>query len=264
MLTGRAGFLSEAARPVIELAALAFAVAVAGAVAVFSAFAVAVFSAFAVAVAVFSAVAGDLQTASLFGFFYVLLPLANATADWSSVSVTRWFLQAARDHRQQGLVLIGATALDLMAGLACLGLLLAGLVSLLELWALIAPPPLDWRAYWQAELADRSAGIALWLMCFTTILPTLIHTCWAVALWFFDTPAPTRTAVEERQHWDHTAPEPDQTAQAMRLATLLQRGAAVWRWRAGAVLVALAPFALWLEVWSLTRLPALLTGDAPP
>mmetsp|Transcript_23489 Transcript_23489/g.41342 ORF Transcript_23489/g.41342 Transcript_23489/m.41342 type:complete len:463 (+) Transcript_23489:745-2133(+) len=189
---------------------------------------------------------------SLLLLFYVLLPVANALADWASVSLTRWFLRDALDHRYGAWALIGYLLLDFIAGLACLALLLAGLVGLLEFWSVWGTPPLDWRAYWQAAQADRSAGIALWVMCFTTLLPTLVHVAWGLALWLFDSPAATRTGVEEMRHWDNAAPEADQHALAMRVAGQLQTGRRVQRSRMGLILITLAALAVWFEVWTLT------------
>ncbi|MEM9238505.1 MAG: hypothetical protein AAGB07_00905 [Pseudomonadota bacterium] len=46
-------------------------------------------------------------------------------------------------------------------------------------------------------------------MCFTTLLPTLVHAAWALSLWLFDSPDPTKIAVEEMRHWDDSVPETD-------------------------------------------------------
>ncbi|QFT93187.1 hypothetical protein FIU86_10045 [Roseovarius sp. THAF9] len=293
-ITGRAGFLSKPARPVIEWVAFAVTVAVtvtvavavafavtlafafagafagafavdfAGAFAVAVAFAVTVAVAVAVAVtvtgAVAVAVAGDSETATLVLLIYSLLPLANATADWASVSVTRWFLQKAHDHRQRGWSLVSFMFLDFLAGLVCLALLLGGLVALLELWSVFAAPPLDWRAYWQAAQNNRSTGIALWLMCFTTLLPTLVHLAWALAVWLFDSPKDTRQAVEEMRYWDDTASDADQAALAMNVARQIQNGQRTAFLRFAGLLALLAPVTLYFEVWSLTGLSEFLSS----
>ena len=230
-LTGRTGFLSKAVRPVIEWLAFAFAGAVAGAVA------------FAVST----------EASALILFFYLLLPLANAFADWASVSLTRWFLHDAYHHRYGAWALIGYMLVDFIAGLLCLALLLSGLVALLELWTLFATPPLDWRAYWAAAQADRSNGIALWVMCFTTLLPTLVHVAFALAIWLFGSPRALQRAVEELRHWDDTAPEREQTFGAMQIAKDIQAGRRVQWMRCAVLFTGLAALAAWFEVWTLTN-----------
>ena len=281
-LTQQPGFLSKPARWVSEqvfglvvfAAAAAIAVFVADAVAGFVAVAVA--GAFAVAVALgagtgaiaaavalagFAVVLGDKDDATVIAFFFLVLPAANALADGVSVSATRKLLQVSLDHRHSAGALIAFMALDLFIGIGCLIILLAGLVGLLELWEMFATPPLDWVAYWRAAQEDRSAGIALWVMCFTTLLTTLIHAAWALSLWLFDSPDPTKIAVEEMRHWDDSAPETDQAAISLRVARQLQRGSRI-RWlRFAALFAVLAALALWFEIWSLTSVAALFADS---
>ncbi|MEO1343301.1 MAG: hypothetical protein AAFV74_04000 [Pseudomonadota bacterium] len=227
-----------------------------GPVAFAGAFAVAVAFAGAVAFAVFSAILGGTDDATAIAFFFLLLPAANALADWVSVSATRKLLQVSLDHRHGAGALIAFMAFDLLIGIGCLMILLAGLVGLLELWEMFATPPLDWVAYWRAAQVDRSAGIALWVMCFTTLLPTLIHAAWALSLWLFDSPDPTKIAVEEMHHWDDSVPETDQAAISLHVARQLQRGSRIRRLRFAALFAVLAAIALWFEIWSLTSFAA--------
>ena len=83
---------------------------------------------------------GDTDDASAIAFFFLLLPAANALADWVSVSATRKLLQVNLDHRHGAGALIAFMAIDLLIGIGCLMILLAGLVGLLELWAMFATP----------------------------------------------------------------------------------------------------------------------------
>lgn len=261
------GFVSGAVAALLTTFAVSVVSAdLASAFAASVAVAVALNASFAVGSACFSAVfiflLGNFENSILVVFLYLLLPFANAFADWVSVSLTRWFLQDAERHRYGAWALMGYMLLDFFAGLACLALLLSGLVALLELWSLFATPPLDWRAYWAAAQVDRSAGIALWVMCFTTLLPTLVHVAFALAIWLFGSPEPMRMAVEEMRHWDDTSAEADQTARAMRVADQIQRGRRVQWMRAGVVFAVLATLAVWLEIWTLTT-GLQLVLDAP-
>ena len=239
----RSGFLAKADRWLPDLAetlayvgAVAFAVAVgvafafAGAVGVGVAFAVGVAAAGAVAfavavgVAAAGAVAGviPIETAALTIFLYAVLPLANATADWLSLAVTRGLLQDMAKRRPGAWGLAAHLVFDLIAGVVCLALLLAALVGPLSLWATIHPAslPFDWRAYWATARADPIQGIALWLMCFTTLLPTLVHAVFSLTLWQTQKSEHTRAAVVMMRGMGDTAPE----AARIDVARLILRG----------------------------------------
>ncbi|MBL4767846.1 MAG: hypothetical protein JKY94_09045, partial [Rhodobacteraceae bacterium] len=110
-------------------------------------------------------------------FFYLLLPLCNAVADFLSVAATRGFLGYVSAKRPGLLAILTLLCFDLVLGATFLGLLLFLLTQLLDLWAFWLPDtqPLDWRAYWQTAQIDPWQGIALWLMALTTLLPTLFH-----------------------------------------------------------------------------------------
>ncbi len=249
----RSGFLAKADRWLPELVellavavafAVAFAGAFAGAVAVAGAFAFAGAVAFAVAVAFAGAVAVagavafafafavvfafavavlvPVEQAALIVFLYALLPLANATADWLSLAITRTLLRDMARRRPDAWGLAGHLILDLIAGAICLVLLLAGLVGLLELWATIHPAslPFDWRAYWAGAQADPVQGMALWLMTFTTLLPTLVHAVFSLTLWQTQKSDYTRAAVAKMRDMGATVSD----AARIDVARLILRG----------------------------------------
>ncbi|WP_349539761.1 hypothetical protein [Sagittula sp. NFXS13] len=181
-LLHRTGFLPKAVRWGIELSG-----AVVGAVAF------AVVGAVAFVVVVVGAVVGvgvgvvgdDLQQSALIAFVWLLLPLLNAVADYLSFNVTRGFLTAASGQARSAWWLVSRLALDLIFGLICLALLLFTLRCSLDLWADLSPEtlPLDWRAYWADARQDWSQGIALWIMCATTLVPTFVHVIWGFVHW---------------------------------------------------------------------------------
>lgn len=109
--------------------------------------------------------------------FLLFLPIFNALADTFSLAFTRYFLDQIRS-KEPGLGLIlWDLLLDLMAAVFCLVFLLASLALALDLWAWLAPDTLafDWREYIGAVRADWTQGTALYLMLFTTLIPTLVH-----------------------------------------------------------------------------------------
>ncbi|GAA4228030.1 hypothetical protein GGQ68_003972 [Sagittula marina] len=182
------GFSAVVVAVVVAFAGAGFS-AVVGAGAGFSAVAFA--GAVAVVVVVvgvgfgFGAVDGDLQQAALIPFVWLLLPLLNAFADYLSFNVTRGFLTAASRQVRSAWWLVSRVVLDLIFGLICLALLLFTLRYSLDLWANLSPEtlPLDWRAYWADARQDWSQGMALWIMCATTLVPTFVHVIWGFVHW---------------------------------------------------------------------------------
>ncbi len=211
---------------IVGAQALALTRAVAGAVAG----AVALALTRAVAGAIFLAFAFPLtladepEVATSLMFLYLLLPLANALADLLSLSITHGFLRHMLRQRPGFWGIIGHLLFDLIAGLVCLALLLALLVGMLELWGLQTwlPLPFDWRAYRDDIHSDRWQGTALWLMAFTTLLPTLVHVVFAATIACTQKSASTRRAVALLA----TSPDPS-PARAMEIAGLLRWGQ-VW------------------------------------
>lgn len=132
-------------------------------------------------------------------FFYLLLPLANAVADWGSLDVTRRFLTHMQKTQPDSWGLIVHMLLDLLCGLFALICLLGLLVGLLEFWGMVSPEtlPLDWRSYWASALDQPSQATAFWLMCFTTFLPTFVHIIWALSIWQAQKSLYTRQALEQ-------------------------------------------------------------------
>ncbi len=240
--------------PFAGAVAFAFAFAFAGAVAVAVAFAVAGAFAFAVAVAGAFAVAfagalilvllGDIEAAAAMALFTLLLPITNALADTLSVAATRAFLRWGATRRPLPMIL-GAVVLDIALGLLSLAVLLFLLTQTLDFWAAVSPEtlPLDWRSFWQAALADPWQGTALWLMGFTTILPTLLH----IALGL--TALVTHGSRSRRQALlaldiDTAPTAPNATRIAKRLVSAKTWGLAVGFLGAGLVLAALLALAL--------------------
>ncbi len=116
---------------------------------------------------------------------HLLIPLANALADWASLLVTRSLLADMFRKRPGSWGLVAHGLADVVAAFACIALLLGGLWGLLTLWGTLSPTtvPLDPNAYWHQARANPADGLMLWLMCATTLLPTFIHGVWAVTLW---------------------------------------------------------------------------------
>ena len=165
--------------------AITFAFAGAFAVAFVGAFAGALAIAYTVALAGASAFAGAgtdpelLFTALLLVFVFTLLPLLNAIADTLSVAITRKFLgHLKRSGTRPGLRrILVHLALDILLALGCLVLLLISLRLCLDLWGRLSPDtlPFDWRVYIDTIQDDWRHGTALYLMVFTTLIPTLVH-----------------------------------------------------------------------------------------
>jgi len=219
---------------VVVVVAFAFAVAVG--------FALAVGFAFCVAFAL--AILGDSQGAALLAFLNVLLPLANALSDWLSLTITRALLADMAQRRPGAWGLAAHLFIDLIAGAVCLALLLAALVGLLDLWATIHPAslPFDWRAYWLAARADPWQGLALWLMVFTTMVPTMVHAAYSLTLWQAQKSEHTRDAVALMRGMSGRVSD----AARNEAASLILRGMLVGAFRASVIWgVPLALF-LWL------------------
>ena len=96
------------------------------------------------------------------------------------------------------------------------------LIGLLEVWRALHPAslPFDWRGYWATARATPSQGIALWLMCFTTLLPTLVHLVWALTVWRTQKAQATIRAVALMRAMTDAPTE----AQRIEIAALIQRG----------------------------------------
>ncbi len=189
--------------------------------------AVAVIVAGAVAVA---GVTGSSEFALLL-FFYLILPYTNAAADWLSLRFTRGFLtRAVTQYRQGQKPRIGIhICCDLLLGVCCLALLIASLAGLLTLWGVIHPASQPFSAYefWLIAQRDPTEGLALWLMCFTTLLPTLTHLVWFLILWWSQKSWPRQEAVRRMQAF--TAEEDglthaDKVAEVSAIARLIMQG----------------------------------------
>lgn len=222
----------------------AFGLAIAGAVV----YAVAVFGAITVtataAGAVVVAFASEPDQVAVVVFLYLLLPLANALADWLSLAITRALLADMAQRRPGAWGLAAHLFIDLIAGAICLALLLAGLVGLLDLWATIHPAglPFDWRAYWLAARADPWQGLALWLMVFTTMVPTLVHAAYSLTLWQAQKSEHTRAAVALMRGMSGRV----SNAARNEAASLILRGTLVGAFRASVIWGVPLALILWL------------------
>lgn len=220
---------------VIVVGAVFVVVAVVVAVALFDAFvdaaAAAVFGAVFVAAAAAVAAAvvvafDNPQFATIFIFFFLVLPYANALADYASYGITRWFLRRMQKDRPGAWGIARRLVADLCAGAACITLLLAGLVGLLELWARIYPDllPLDWRDYWAMAWPINRDGFALWAMCCTTLLPTFVHAVWALTVWLTQKSDHTRRAVDMMRGIDQDPASTPDDALINDIARHLRKG----------------------------------------
>lgn len=107
----------------------------------------------------------------------VVLPIINGIADFLSLGLTRYTLGYGIDPRQR----VWAWCLfDVVGGLAIL--LLLGF-SLIAWVAYVHPPDLSTRPLIRAQFADLRANSVgnwwLYLMLFTTLLPTALHLLFA-------------------------------------------------------------------------------------
>ncbi|WP_321363620.1 hypothetical protein [uncultured Celeribacter sp.] len=201
-LDPRDGFLAKASRGSVEVLAFAIAFAIAVAIAVAGAFAGAIAFAIAgavaiagaIAVAIAGAVVGAVAVAvavadSSLLFFFALLPVTNAFADFLSLSITRLFLKKIAHEKGAGARWFWEILIDIVIAIFCLFGLVIGICALLDLWPTLLPDrfplPFDWRLY-RAEVLDNwQHGVMLYTMAATTLLPTLIHVTlgtWAIAL----------------------------------------------------------------------------------
>ncbi len=176
-IVGTAAVSGDSAVAIAFVIAGAFAVAFASAIAV--TFVIAVILVFAFS---FAGANPDLRNlALLLVFAFVLLPLLNAIADTLSVAITRKFLghlKSTSGARPGLRRILAHLALDLLLALGCLVLLLLSLRYGLDLWRWLSPDtlPFDWRDYIQTiQSGDWGHGTALYLMVFTTLIPTLVH-----------------------------------------------------------------------------------------
>lgn len=140
--------------------------------------------AFAVALGVTTFDTEQISVSAILIAFLVVLPLLNALADLLSLAATRWFFgyvapEGAGDQtprRASLLLILSQLGFDLVAAVACL-LLLGTIVGALELWGQVSPAtlPLDWRNYLAEMRLRPAAGLALYLMLMTTLVPTAVH-----------------------------------------------------------------------------------------
>ena len=115
-------------------------------------------------------------------FLFCFLPLTNSLLDFCSVNLTRWFLSkiTKKDQNEKRIRLrfvFFNLLLDLFAAAICLTFLITLTIGVLELWAELAPNTLifQWDLYWADIQQNPSHGTALYMMCLTTLLPTIIH-----------------------------------------------------------------------------------------
>lgn len=161
----------------------------------------------------------------LFILLFLLLPIANALADWASLIVTRCLLADMFRKRPGSWGLILHIFVDFLAAVICMALLFSGLWGLLTLWGNLSPTtvPLDPLAYWHQAQANLADGLMLWLMCLTTLLPTFIHGVWAVTLWRTRASDHIKAAVPLMDALPDTL-GPEHEADLDRIADLIRKG----------------------------------------
>jgi len=157
--------------------ALAFAFAVA--------FALAGAALFAVVITILAgaALAYASQFAFLLFLFFILLPVVNASVDWLSWGVTRFFLtkaEAAEPNLAGGLRVAGGILGTFVSGAALMVLLTALLPNVLEglnvLFAFAMLPAFDWQALVQKAVnAPWTDGLFVTGMLMTAIVPASSH-----------------------------------------------------------------------------------------
>lgn len=107
----------------------------------------------------------------------LVLPVTNALADFFSVGATRYFLQRAVTKGAALGAILFHLVLDIGVGLICLTLLIAANVAALTFWSNVFPNTLffNWDIYLNQIAREPTAGVALFLMVLTTLLPTMVH-----------------------------------------------------------------------------------------
>ena len=87
-----------------------------------------------------------------------VLPVLNAEINFLSVKVTRGFLRHVAQKKPCFWIILTQALCDLVVGFVCLALLLAMLVSALDLWQRTGlRPDFNWRAYWADT--QKTSGI---------------------------------------------------------------------------------------------------------
>ncbi len=124
----------------------------------------------------------DVPEILLVPVFLVLLPMANAVLDWSSLGVTRGLLYAISRGHHRGLVALGFAGLDILLALVFLFLIASLTILLLSLLNLAT---VAWGGQPLLNLQLLLDGLALepgalefgWIhfMMLSTLIPTLIH-----------------------------------------------------------------------------------------
>ncbi|MEO0990945.1 MAG: hypothetical protein AAFX00_08360 [Pseudomonadota bacterium] len=107
----------------------------------------------------------------------LLLPTINALTDLVSLVASRMFLRHLEAHGHGVWRTLLHLVLDLCVAVMCLAFLLCAMVGLLELseWGAGTPLAFQWRDYWADVRANPGHGTMLYLMVFTTLIPTLVH-----------------------------------------------------------------------------------------
>jgi hypothetical protein len=170
------------------------------------AFALAGAALFSVAVAILAGVA--LAFASQFAFllflFFILLPFVNASIDWLSWGVTRFFMKVAEGAEQSipgRLMVLGAILGTFLSGAALMVVLAALLPNVLEglnaVLAFAKVQPFDWQALVRkAASAPWTDGLFVTGMLMTAIVPASSHLVVGLAGLFARLTPGARTAAE--------------------------------------------------------------------
>jgi hypothetical protein len=213
--------------------ALAFAFAVS--------FALAGAALFAVAMVILTgaALAFASQFAFLLFLFFILLPAVNASVDWLSWGITRFFLRLAEKagHDMPGqLKVIGAILGTFISGAVLMVLLTALLPSVLEglnvLFAFVHLPPFDWQAMVStAVAAPWTDGLFVTGMLMTAIVPASAHLVIGLAGMLARLTPGARTAADTISDHPEAPLSPKEQA-PVKLAIIFSR---IWYLAGGAI-----------------------------
>jgi hypothetical protein len=232
------------------------------------AFALAGAALFAVAIAILAGAA--LAFASQFAFllllFFILLPLVNASVDWLSWGVTRFFMKIA-EASEPGipgrLTVLGAILGTFLSG-AALMVVLAGLLpNVLEglnaVFAFARVQPFDWQALVRkAATAPWTDGLFVTGMLMTAIVPASSHLVVGLAGMFARLTPGARTAAETIS--DHPdAPLLPNELPPIKLTIIFSR---LWYLIAAAVTIGIIACASWLIWYSHAPVASFLSNVA--
>jgi hypothetical protein len=218
------------------------------------AFALAGAALFSVAIAILAgaALAFASQFAFLLFLFFILLPLVNASVDWLSWGVTRFFMKIAEEAElgiPGRLTVLGAILGTFFSGAALMVVLAALLPNVLEslnvVFSFAKVQPFDWQALVRkAAAAPWTDGLFVTGMLMTAIVPASSHLVVGLAGVFARLTPGARTAAETISDHPDAPPLPNELP-PIKLTIILSR---IWYLIAAAVTIGVIACASWL-IW---------------